>query len=479
MPNAPGRCSKACNHALLLIWIMTAATMARADSLAGAATERHPNILFVTIESMRADHAGAYGYARDTTPTLDALADEGTLFETVVTTSNWTLPAVMSMFTSLFPGLHGAVSPQTRLRPDVKTLPGVLREAGYQTAAIISNPMLHRTFGCDAGFDLYDDFSIALDVGGMDILGDGAPPRLTHVVERITGPRTTQLADAWLRNRDPDRPFFLHVFYFDPHYSYLSPPPYNTMFTDSAYDGSQDGRGIKGIDSDALTSSDKAHIVALYDGTVRFTDTQIARLLGIVESLGLEDRTLVIVTGDHGEEFWEHGSTAHGHTLYDELLLVPLVVRGPGVAPGQRIGGQISQLDIMPTLLAFLDLDIPDQCLGVSHAGLLRGGGEPPSVPAFMESVADRIPQAGLRTPDWKLIERYDTGAFEVYALTDDPEETRNLYGDPDAPLPPDLLARFRAWKAMIADGRRQASDTAEPMDRRLEQQLRSMGYTH
>ncbi|MGD0999579.1 MAG: sulfatase [Candidatus Brocadiia bacterium] len=334
---------------LILISLLSAST-------AGAA-ELQPaikyNLLVISIDTCRADHLTCYGYNRDTSPHLDQLAKEGVLFENLTAATSWTIPSHMSMFTSLYASVHG-VPAVARLAEGVPTLAQCLAQSGYVTAAFVTGPALNHDFGFNRGFQSYDDFTVsALHRTGA---GDVA-----------TNPGITNLATQWLRKHSREN-FFLFLHYWDCHYDYIAPAPFDRKF-DPGYKGKENGRGIGWRQADMtahISIMDLAHLVALYDGGIAYTDEHVGKVLQLLQDLGLSEKTLVIVLSDHGEGFLEHGLLTHGNSLYEELIHVPLIMRLPGVIPaGKRVAGNVSHVDLMPTALGLLHLACPSQIQGI------------------------------------------------------------------------------------------------------------------
>lgn len=456
------------------VWLMWTVTVS-----GGAPPARPPNIILIVVESLRSDHVGCFGHAYDTTPTIDALAADGMLFRRAFASSGWTMPSVMSLLTSLPPSEHGAVSYHHSLATDRTTLATELRRGGYRTAGIVANPTLSGEYGFRRGFDLYDDFTILRDI---PIDGNTGHGRAEPIHVRSTSADTTRLAVPWLaaRKAEPATPFFLFLFYFDPHYDYIPMPPYNTRFTDAQYSGLQDGRNIRSLRNRRLSPDDQNQIRALYDGEIRCVDDQIGRLMAELRRLQLADSTLVLVTGDHGDEFWDHGGTAHGHTLYDDLLHVPLVMRLPGGRyAGVRIDANVGLIDLMPTLLDAAGLPVPAQCQGRSLMPCLNGE-VPSDVPLIAETSIDgRL--SSIRMGSRKaIIEHAATPSGDVLLLFDlggDPHERRNLTGTRRESEFAPLLDLLRA-RARPGDAEHPPADTKRPaLSPALLQQLKSLGY--
>lgn len=417
------------------------------DSLGrrGAQQSKQPNLLLIGIDTLRADHVGCLGYKSDTTPTLDRLAREGVLCARTMSTSGWTLPGVMSVMTSLYPNVHQTYTYKTRLPREITTLAEVLKANGYTTVGFVSNPILNGKYGFSDGFDLYDDFTISLDAG-LDIFAKHNET-LNDQQLVCTGELVTQMAVRWLQ-QSPAEPFFMFVFYIDPHYDYIPPAPFDTMF-DPNYEGDIDGREIKREPRRSQRPSDRdvQHLLALYDGEIRYTDTCVAELLRVVARSGVLKNTVVVCFGDHGDEFYEHGRTTHDRTLYDEIIHVPLVFWGPGqFPPDKRINALTSQIDIMPTILDYL---------GVSYGGPMQGASLRSLIDGKAEKLRDTV-WAELNT--WvhvqavvgdhhKLVHNVSSDTWELYDLHRDPDEQTNLYAQPSTTgVQLTLMTEWERW---------------------------------
>lgn len=331
-----------------------------------AAPESAPpqGVILVSIDSLRADRLHCYGHVRETSPTIDRLAREGARFTDVTSTTSWTLPSHMSMFTGRYTLSHSVVDDRQRLPAAIPTLAEVMHTAGFTTGGVVSMIYLSSTYGFGRGFDMYDDQTI--------------PARtLLDASRDEPAPKVTELATRFLREH-ADQKFFLFLHFWDVHYDYIPPPPYDRMF-DPDYQGTIDGvdfffnekvrRGMPQRDLD--------HLLALYDGEIRWVDDHLAKIVDLLEELGVSDTTAVIITADHGDEFFEHGNKGHGRTLYREVVHVPLVIRAPGVPAGTIIDTPASLVDIMPTVLDLVGAPVPQGVDGVSFLPALFGGGIP------------------------------------------------------------------------------------------------------
>ncbi len=416
--------------ALAVIGAGTHATLRAAHSAsAGPVPEAGtPNVLLLSIDTLRPDHLGSYGYGRDTSPVLDALAAGGARFTTAVSPTSWTLPAHMTLLTGLPPEVHGVDDDGLRLDASTVTLAAALATRGYATAGFVSGPYLDAGYGFARGFDHYDDYSAV---------------RVSHPAahQAHTSPALLDAVTAWLQGWSgaaEHRPFFVFVHMWDPHYDFNPPPPFDRMF-DPDYDGTTSGLDFETGTAvhPGMPARDLAHVVALYDGEIRYTDGYVGRMLDVLRALDHLDDTVVVVTSDHGEEFFEHGKKGHRNALYDESIRVPLIVRYPPAIPAATVVDRpVRLMDVAPTILA-LTKTPPPAGFGLpptlaAHAGRdltphMRGetaGGSAP--PAFAELRPHAL--AAVRREDAKLIlAPFAATKEELYDLRTDPAEQTNL----------------------------------------------------
>ena len=443
----------------------------------------NPNIVLVSIDSLRADHVGCYGYGKPTTPGIDRLAAEGVRFENAVSTTSWTLPAHATMFTGLYSYTHGLVDNGLRLGDDIVTLAEVLRDAGYRTGGFYGAPYLHPTYGMDQGFESYVSCMTKL---GTDVMPDAmravAQGEVTAPHSDITGPRTLEEVRKWLQVPD-DRPFFLFVHLWDPHYDYIPPAEYARMF-DPDYTGTLDSEFL--MRNDAVNRNmdprDLAHLIALYDGEIRFTDDILAKILAKVDARVGLDSTLLVVTADHGEEFFEHGNKGHQKTLFEEVVRVPLIVRWPGrFDAGRVVEDQVRHVDLMPTLLSLAGIEAPAAIQGRDITPLMRGESLP-AEPALMDLQAVGNHLYGVRTNEEKFLTfptpHFWQFGYQFYDLRNDPAESNVLSMWSSGSL---------KSRRMLRDLRRQSEDLRATLgqtvvvgsddDDELIERLKSLGY--
>jgi arylsulfatase A-like enzyme/Flp pilus assembly protein TadD len=391
-----------------------------------------PNVLLVSIDTLRADHVGAYGASFAETPTLDRLAAEGTRFARAVASSPLTLPSHAALLTGRHPHEIGVRhNGMYTLAPALETLPERLRDAGWATGAFVGAYVLAARFGLDQGFDRYDDATTT----GLAAPG-GYAERGADAV--------SDAALAWLESAP--RPFFLWTHYYDPHASYRPPPPWAERFA-----------------------------ARPYDGEVAWVDAQLARVIAALRSRGELERTLVVVTSDHGESLGEHGELTHGYLLYDAVLRVPLILRGPGVPAGRVVDPLVRSVDVAPTVLSLLGRAALPASAGRDLRPLWEGG-DPGERVAYSETLATELelgwsPLFSIRTERFRYVQ---APTPELYDLQVDPAERENLlHGDSQghAAEASELAARLQS---ILADGVPVAPERLE--DEAL-QRLHALGY--
>jgi arylsulfatase A-like enzyme len=403
-----------------------------------AAHAQGDNVILISFDAMRADRLGKSGPQGPLTPNLDAAAARSYRFTNAVSQSAWTLPSMMSLFTSLYPHQHTVVNKfavftedsreLARLPPQFVTLAEIFKRNGYDTAAFTGDAGVKGRFGFNAGFDVYFD---AFTFGGFD--------------------RTFPLALGWIK-RHQDRKFFIFVHGYDVHGQFspkAGPAQRQEEFKDLRM------KSIKG--EDLLLDAEAAESwKTWYDAKVAAADERFGRFWEKLAGLPAARRTLVVIISDHGDQLYEHGGLDHGMTLYDEIIRVPLIIHDPRAA-GARIDGQVRLIDVMPTLAdrlgLKLDAGIKRQMQGVSLLPLMRG--KTLSLDAFSEtSFLLQTDKRSLRTSGgWKLIYDPDEQSTELYDLRHDPLETRNL-ATREAAISKDLKRRVLEWMDSPAPSR-------------------------
>jgi arylsulfatase A-like enzyme len=414
-------------------------TLSRRDLLvsparAGAAP---PNVLIVVLDTLRADHVSAYGYARQTTPHLDALARSGALFENAFTTAWWTPPAHASLFTGRYVFEHHADGQP--LGPEYPTLAEHFAANRYSTAAFIANTdQLTRAKRMDRGFQVWEDYySNAVDMGVRTVYGGlllSEGPRVGYYA--MPGRKDAATVNAeflgWLE-ATPNAPFFAFLNYFDVHDPYQPPAPYDRRFTDTPSRGDRLNHNIHtDLSSVGKTlSPEQIEIeVAGYDGALAYLDSQLGALFDRLRTLGVLDSTVVIVTSDHGEQFGNHGLWGHGNSLYQDILHVPLIVRFPPSVPsGVRIPCAASLQAIPSTVLDIAGYKARSPFTGESLAlrwAEQHGDAVCDQRFAFAETYREeRKRTKSLSTRQWHLL-LDDKGEVALYRTDQDPSEQHN-----------------------------------------------------
>jgi arylsulfatase A-like enzyme len=450
-------------------WAAWSAPMLVSWEASGADRAVRSNILFITLDTVRADHLSAYGYDRQTSPSLDRLAREGTLFTYAYSHSDRTNPSHVTMLTGLYPRSHGVANNRTIVPLELTTIPERLRDAGYHTVGVVSAYHLGNEWNMGQGF------------------ADYYPP----VELRRPAQATTDIALEWLIEQ-PREPFFMWVHYFDPHAPYLPPSPYDALY-DPALAADHLPLGEVSLPADWTerygdwpAADDVAEVIAQYDGAIAYTDAQVARLLSYLEESGLADRTVIIVTADHGEGFGEHGVAFDHYGLHEEMVHVPLIVRLPGQAvPGQVVQEIIGQIDLGPTFLDLAGLPIPVELAGTSLVPLLDGRYRD-SAAAIIQQQHDGL-ALSVRTADWRMIVQQQdddywpqyqlqAGQVELYDLRADAGEKQNLWpaSSPRARQAQAELSRLLLrWEEDTAA----FGGTSSSLDQETEETLRRLGY--
>jgi arylsulfatase A-like enzyme len=447
-----------------------------AVACAGETTEPPPNLLLFVLDTTRADHLGCYGHARQTSPTLDALAARGVRFDNALAQSSLTPVSAGSVLTGASPFRHGVrslfVVGRHRLADDVTSLAEVLGRHGLATAAFVSARPMGAQYGLDRGFDEYAD-----DLGRH---GRRNKQRgLANPYQRRAD-ETAQLALDWLA-RHGDAPFFLMIHFFDPHDPTLVPP---RAFLDErvsfALPADLDRMGNlagKGGAPDIRRAA-PAQRVELYDAEIAYMDQQVRRILDRLDRQGLLDDSIVGVIGDHGEGLGQHDFWTHG-LLYQEQLRVPLILRGPGIPSGRVVRGRVRLVDLAPSLAELYALGPwPGLSDGSSFVSLMRGGEEERERAVYAEVHHDAEDFLGrdaqmyaLTLDPWKYIHRPTRGRHELYDLAGDPAELENVYRD-DHPMA--LLLRSRLHSLGAITG---YTAPREEMSPEQLEALRSLGY--
>jgi len=341
------------------------------------------DIIFIVVDTLRADHLESYGYALNNSSRLYLFGKHSVVFDNAYAQSAWTKPSVASLLTSLEPQQHGILDWEHQMTDDKLTLAEVLKQAGYDTEAYIGHHALEPKYNnFHQGFDVYDISAFK---------HRGSPHKIA------SSDRLTDLAIRSIE-KERDNPYFLWLHYFDPHDDYLSHPRFDFGPND----------------------------LHRYDSEIAFTDHHLGRLFKVLHDHQRYRNTIVVVTADHGEEFKDHGHSRHTHQMYDEVIRVPLIIRSPGVPPG-RVQEAVAGIDVPPTMLRLAGVPVPDAFAGRALPVVEGAYYLDPSHPVYSETRREVDRQAVI-LDGWKLIEDKTTKTFQLYDLEMDPKERVNLY---------------------------------------------------
>ena len=368
-------------------------------------------VILISIDTLRAANLGYDGYRRPTSPAIDRFAAQCLDFRQAYSHAPSTLPSHASMFTSVIPSVHQAhAGNRVPLADEFTTLAERFRDSGYRTAAFVEGGQMAAVWNLSQGFEVYDE------PGDPKKTSRWVPDYLTRILDR---------AIRWIEQHQQER-FFCFIHSYVVHAPYSPVPPYDRMF-DEGYEGplpfAVEPSRIEGLNDRSRNPQepDIRHIVSLYDGEIRFMDHHVGLFLERLTELGLADHTVVVFTSDHGEEFAEHGQVGmHGHTLYDELLRVPLLIRIPGIKP-RRIQRQVRLADLAPTLLALMGIDTQGE---FPHGVNLLDGSDPlgPDLPVLSQRPTPDGLWVSLRYPERKIM-GLDGRIFRLYRIDEDPYE--------------------------------------------------------
>jgi arylsulfatase A-like enzyme len=436
---------------------------------------RRPDVILYLVDALRADHLGRYGYRRPTSPNVDAFAADAVTFSRALAQAPWTRPAVASILTGLDSLAHGTLGREDSLSPAVTPLAEILSALGYRTLAVVSNGNVSPSFGFGRGFDAYRYLPEHQDTPEVHQLSD----RVDEVALKLLA--------------EPTRaPRLLYVHATDPHGPYVPRSPYRERFAPEVTDPFVGTLGMLFQLKDghlAATPEVASELSDLYDAEIAFADAQFGRFLDRLKASGRYASSLIVFLADHGEEFRDHGYWEHGASLYDEQLHVPLIVKFPdGLGAGETVGGAVRQIDVLPTLLAYLGAPAPVGVQGRSLLPLVAApatNSQPP--PAFAYLDLDRQRMESVEVGDLKLIHVVEDGSawlrgrvaepgkLELYDLGSDPGEEHNLAAA--RPVWAGYLRTLLAQRRAL--GRRPAPTATNKVDATLRRRLQALGYLH
>jgi arylsulfatase A-like enzyme len=412
------------------------------------------NIVFVSFDAMQARHMHAFGYPKDITPTIDGMANQGYTFTNAMSVSSWTVPASMTWFTGVYPTEHRILNkfhvyePPVKqianlkeLSPNIVTLAEVLKENGYITGGFTGDAGVSGVFGYNQGFDVYSD---KVKFGDME--------------------QSVPKALEWL-GENKDKKFFLFLHGYDSHGQCEPEGEFDYRYVDPNYRGKytgakeeQEALREEGLANGHLhlQDDDVTFWRAIYDEKINRTDERFKRFLQGMEKLGLMDKTLFVLTSDHGTEFYEHKRFDHGFSLYGELLNIPLVIKLPGQTEGKVIKDFVGTIDLMPTILDLLDVKVSEnvqqQMRGASLVSALQGEPVDRDVYAETNYRLFTYKRAVITQEGWKFIYTLESKDRELYNLNDDPQELKNVV-DKQPRIAYELEAKlFAYYKALGHD---------------------------
>ncbi len=385
----------------------------------GCGKDNRPDILLIVIDTLAADHMSCYGYHRDTSPSMDSLAASGRIWLNMQAQAPWTLPAMASILTGLTVKTHGCRhydDASYGLDPRLPTLATILLEDGYRTAAFVNINYLGEAYGMSKDFEHFR----------IDDEGHG---RARATVDSLF---------AWLDGENYDEPFFVFFHLFDPHLPYDPPEGFDTCFEPGGTSGITEWK------QNALGEwypLQAPHLLNLYDGEIKWIDSQLGRLFAGLRERNLTDNLLIILTADHGEEFLQHGDWGHGNNLYQHALHVPLIMTGPGIHEGTADSGIAGQMDILPTILTFAGVAVPDGVEGLDLFGEI-----PVDRPVYSSGVFSDSAHASVVSERRKVIWSPVDDNSEMFDLDNDPAEMSILDADS---LLLNLLLDYWAWPCL------------------------------
>lgn len=488
--------------------IVASASSASADATASGpvghrADGDRPDVVLISVDTLRADRLGVYGHSPSLTPAIDRFAQEGVLFRRAVASSPWTLPSIASLLTGLPTMRHGAGLPlgpgpsflRSPLSDGHQTLAERLGSAGYRTRAVVANAFLSAELGVAQGFEEYRNPLLQSTQAG--VLRELPLPRLLLsflAAEKVADPRAEGITDValeWLAE-PADEPLFLWIHYIDTHAPFRADPegleiisPIDEIDAEARVhaDGTVVGDRFAAVHQVRsgliwLGEEDRRRIVDYYDRSVRYVDHHLGRLFEALRQRSKTRDVVAVLTADHGEEFWDHGGFEHGHDYYSEVTQVPLIFWGPRRIPAARkVDGTAGLVDVVPTLLNLAEVEAPepeDPAEGMSLVDLWNGAPIAARPPRFSTGNLYDLPAAMVEDGPWRYILRANQRE-ELYNLDLDPEESRNLAHDE-----PDVAMRYRELvEPRLADfvANQNVSDTQ--LSPETVNGLKSLGYTN
>jgi arylsulfatase A-like enzyme len=433
-----------------------------------SSTHQTPHgIILISLDTLRADHLGVYGYYRNTSPSIDAFAKEGIVFEKAVVQAATTLPSHMSIMTSLYPHSHG-VKKNRSLPEERVTLAELLQQGGYKTGAFADGGWMRAVFGFSQGFETYD---------GEKKIG------IAKILPKVK---------KWL-DKNRSHPFFLFIHCYDIHSPYDPPAPYDTMFQNTVYTGSfvpsTENLNLAAWNQVKLSDQDLRYTIDLYDGGIRYTDEMIGKLFAYLRNAGLYDNSLIIVTSDHGEEFMEHGSFLHWRLYYRPNLHVPLIMHLPLSSRKEvRIDELVQSIDLLPTILDFAELPAHPDAQGRSLMPLIKRSrsfyyrfreqvigffkNDLPVAFAEVHNYTMRGKNVSVISNGYQIIYNRASQALQLFNINADPLAQDNIAKN-HRDIVENLLSEFTTFYNTLST----VETPTIALDKQTEDQLEALGY--
>jgi len=450
-----------------------------------------PHIILITLDALRADHLSCYGYTKISTRHIDQLAEDGYLFAQLSAPASWTTPSMMSMLTGQYPSVHGCTDLAHSAAKGVLSIAQILQSYGYRTSAIVANETLSHQFGFSRGFDQY------MEYGDLEIIKGFKSTRIYYLVKRFksillgggqgygglgvmenTTEWTAHQVRSFLNDRH-DGPFFLWIHFLDPHGPFQPPKKY----IPGGYEpGDISWRYLQKQNRKYdYREGDRKSVLNLYDGEILYVDEKLGEIFSLVKKKDWYDNALIILSSDHGEEFWENGVLGHLYTLYNEVLHIPMILKLPRQlttpSSSNRIIPLPASLTYLPrTILDVLGIDGFEQFGPVSLLGIIKGEIRSQS-PVFSEITVRNPALKKIRTTDFSLIYDFKSDKRELYHLLDDPDEVREV-SDQYPEQTKDLSDTLINWvKQMQIDKKQYGEAKSIGMDQGTVERLRALGY--
>ena len=467
-----------------------------------------PNVIFMVVDTLRADHLSGYGYERPTSKAVDALIQDSVLFERCIAQSSWTRPSTASIMTGLYPGTHLCNKMLSTLPEDIMMIPDAMKQYGYRTALITTNVQISRSFGFGYEVDYYagpkNQASYLSSLFQVLYLSEKFKkrvlrldyfPTLTSLYDLILKRDYAQavisdradwvhknLAD-WLE-KEEERPFFAYLHYMEPHTPYDPEPPFDKIFEDPSYNGpilTSPRQGDKVIPplqkGPPLPAEQLQHMIARYDGEIADFDDRLSILIKGLKARKLYDETMIVLTSDHGEEFYEHGAWTHSHSLYQELIHVPLIIKLPRSRhAGLKIPGQCRTVDIVPTLLDLFRLPLWPGLQGVSLAPVIRNEDvDWEGLPAYSEvTLRGFFLKTFLKGNRKLLLINLDGDHWYFYDLAADPGEKDSLF-EMRREEAEEMITGMQSFEQQFSEARFKGHHTKA--SEKLKENLQALGY--